>query len=139
MRSVALTLALAALVGARASAQEEEPPPPEHAPVVTKAPRLARFVEAEYPQDKKAAGITAQVLLTMEIAADGHIHVYGRLGGHAHAGAKGMADARIFCDSLEAEVVAINDRYLLSDQIPVEHKGQRVQIFFQDGFHIERH
>lgn len=74
-----------------------------------------------------------------EIAADGHIHVYGRLRGHAHAGAKGMADARIFCDSLEAEVVAINDRYLLSDQIPVEHKGQRVQIFYQDGFHIARH
>jgi septum site-determining protein MinC len=90
-----------------------------------------------YAQDADLV-VMASVHSGAEIAADGHIHVYGRLRGHAHAGAKGMADARIFCDSLEAEVIAINDRYLLSDQIPAEHKNQRVQIYFDNGFHIER-
>ena len=45
----------------------------EHAPRVTKAPKLAHFVEAEYPADKKAQGVTASVLLAIEINADGKV------------------------------------------------------------------
>jgi len=76
-----LAAALAALVLAVASpslAQEDAPEgepaeQPEKAPVVTKAPRLTHFVEAEYPPARKAAGETAQVLLTIEIGADGRV------------------------------------------------------------------
>lgn len=38
---------------------------------ITKPPRLIRFVKAEYPTAKKAAGITATVELSIEIGADG--------------------------------------------------------------------
>ncbi len=40
---------------------------------LTKMPRLVKFVEAEYPPDKKAAGIGASVVLTIEIAATGKV------------------------------------------------------------------
>lgn len=40
---------------------------------LTKMPRLVRFVAAEYPPDKKSAGITASVILTIEISATGKV------------------------------------------------------------------
>ena len=46
-----------------------------------------------------------------EIIAGGSIHVYGALRGRALAGATGDARARIFCHSVEAELLAI-DSYL---------------------------
>jgi TonB family protein len=61
-------------VFAQATVGEDEAPPEEQkAPVVTKAPKLTHFVEAEYPPDKKAANVTASVLLTIEIGADGKV------------------------------------------------------------------
>ena len=40
---------------------------------VTKLPRLTTFVEAEYPAEKKAAGIEGAVVLTIEISATGQV------------------------------------------------------------------
>jgi TonB family protein len=45
----------------------------ESGPVVTKAPRLVKFVPAIYPKDKHDAGVTAEVLLSIEIGGDGAI------------------------------------------------------------------
>jgi TonB family protein len=56
------------LIVSTAFAEEE---PEEHK--LTRAPVLKTFVEAEYPPDKKAAGIEAAVMLQIEIAADGHV------------------------------------------------------------------
>ena len=42
-----------------------------------------------------------------EIAAGGSIHIYGALRGRAYAGTAGGTDARIFCQKLEAELVAV--------------------------------
>jgi TonB family protein len=36
-------------------------------------PRLLKFVEAEYPPEKKAAGVTGSVVLTLEIGATGKV------------------------------------------------------------------
>ena len=55
--------------------------------------------------------------------ADGNIHVYGRLRGRALAGAAAIRAARIFCTRLEAELVSIAGRYLVSEQLPAEHRG----------------
>jgi TonB family protein len=41
--------------------------------VITKAPKLLKFVPAVYPQDKHDAGITASVLLSIEIGDDGNV------------------------------------------------------------------
>ena len=43
------------------------------APRLTKAPKLSRFVEADYPPSRKAAGEQASVLLEIEIGADGKV------------------------------------------------------------------
>jgi septum site-determining protein MinC len=76
--------------------------------------------------------VTAPVSPGAEIMADGNIHVYGPLRGRALAGASGDIEARIFCSRLEAELVSIAGRYLVSDQIPPEQRGSAVQIALVD-------
>jgi septum site-determining protein MinC len=83
--------------------------------------------------------ITAPVSAGAEIMADGNIHVYAALRGRALAGANGDAEARIFCSRLEAELVSIAGHYLVSDQIPPEHRGLPAQIaLVDDRLTIER-
>jgi septum site-determining protein MinC len=54
-----------------------------------------------------------------ELLSDGNIHVYGALRGRALAGMSGDAGARIFCQSLDAELVSIAGFYRLSDAIEI--------------------
>ena len=83
--------------------------------------------------------VTAPVSPGAEIMADGNIHVYGVLRGRALAGASGDAEARIFCSRLEAELISIAGRYLVSDQLPPEQRGFPVQIaLVDDRLTIER-
>jgi septum site-determining protein MinC len=83
--------------------------------------------------------VTAPVSPGAELMADGNIHVYAALRGRALAGAGGDAEARIFCSRLEAELVSIAGHYLVSDQIPPEHRGLPVQIaLIDDRLTIER-
>jgi len=76
--------------------------------------------------------VTAAVSPGAELVADGHIHVYGALRGRALAGASGDVEARIFCSRLEAELVSIAGRYLVSEQLPPEQRGSAVQIALID-------
>lgn len=76
--------------------------------------------------------VTAAVSAGAELMADGNIHVYGRLRGRALAGAAGDKTARIFCARLEAELVSIAGRYLVSEQLPPEHHGGAAQIALVD-------
>jgi septum site-determining protein MinC len=68
-----------------------------------------------------------------QVVADGHVHVYAPLRGRAIAGAAGCPDARIFCQRLEAELLAINGVYLTADEIPAAAWGRPAQISLQDG------
>jgi septum site-determining protein MinC len=52
-----------------------------------------------------------------EIIAAGSVHVYGTLRGRVLAGAYGNERARIFCRRLEAELMAIDGRYVMADDI----------------------
>jgi septum site-determining protein MinC len=76
--------------------------------------------------------VTAAVSPGAELVADGNIHVYGALRGRALAGASGDAGARIFCSRLEAELVSIAGRYLVSEQLPQEQRGFPVEIALVD-------
>ena len=76
--------------------------------------------------------VTAAVSPGAELVADGNIHVYGALRGRALAGASGDVEARIFCTRLEAELVSIAGRYLVSEQLPPEQHGSAVQIALVD-------
>ena len=77
--------------------------------------------------------VSAAVSAGAELLADGHIHVYGALRGRALAGISGDKTARIFCQSLEAELVSIAGFYRLSDAI--QPCDQPCQIYLQ-GEHI---
>lgn len=74
-----------------------------------------------------------------ELLADGNIHVYGPLRGRAMAGMNGDAEARIFCQALEAELVSVAGRYRVSERIPDAFTGIPVQIFLdQEILRIEK-
>lgn len=51
-----------------------------------------------------------------EVMADGHVHVYAPLRGRAHAGKSGNAEARIFCQRMEAQVLAIAGVHRTTDE-----------------------
>ena len=76
--------------------------------------------------------VTAAVSPGAELVADGNIHVYGALRGRALAGANGDAAARIFCTRLEAELVSIAGRYMISEQLPAGAQSTPVQIALVD-------
>lgn len=52
-----------------------------------------------------------------EIVAGGSIHVYGTLRGRAMAGINGNSAARIYCQKIEAELVAIDGYYQTAEEI----------------------
>ncbi|WP_051299130.1 septum site-determining protein MinC [Marinobacterium litorale] len=64
-----------------------------------------------------------------EVMADGNIHIYGPLRGRAMAGVKGNSEARIFCQSLEAELVSIAGYFKTSEDLMSDHWKQPVQAW----------
>lgn len=71
--------------------------------------------------------IIAPVSAGAEILADGNIHVYGPLRGRALAGVKGDTNARIFCQSLEAELISIAGNYKVNEDLQNEHWKGNIQ------------
>lgn len=76
--------------------------------------------------------VCSQVGAGSELLADGHIHIYGTLRGRALAGVQGDTSARIFCRSLDAELISIAGYWMVRDQIDEDLIGQAVQILLQD-------
>ena len=113
------------------------PPPlpqPAHTEAAAKTLLVTQLVRSGTQIYARGADlvVTAAVSPGAEIMADGNIHVYGPLRGRALAGASGDAEARIFCSRFEAELVSIAGRYLVSEQMPPEERGLRVQIALVD-------
>jgi septum site-determining protein MinC len=77
--------------------------------------------------------VLASVNPGAEVIADGNVHIYGALRGRVVAGAQGFTEARIFCQRLEAELVAISGAYMLADDIPPAFLGKPAQIYLEDG------
>lgn len=77
--------------------------------------------------------VVAQVSPGAEVLADGHIHVYGPLRGRALAGVQGNTQARIFCRTLEAELVSIAGYYLTREDMQTlpAHDGM-IQIYLEN-------
>lgn len=77
--------------------------------------------------------VIAAVSSGAELFADGNIHVYGALRGRAMAGVKGNSEARIFCQALVADLVAIAGRYQVNEDMEAEYLGCSVQVFLHQG------
>lgn len=67
-----------------------------------------------------------------ELVAGGSIHVYGRMRGRAMAGVHGDEKARIFCQSLDAELLAIAGLYRTSETFGPEILNRGVHVFLED-------
>ncbi len=76
--------------------------------------------------------VTAAVSAGAEILADGNIHVYGPLRGRALAGVKGNRGCRIFCQNLQAELVAVAGHYRVNENLGPQDTGKPVQIYLNE-------
>jgi septum site-determining protein MinC len=137
--------------GARPLLREIAPPPLPAAPqiverrvevrlpplVIDKPLRSGQRVHADGGRDLI---VRALVSFGAEVLADGDIHVYAPLRGRAHAGAGGNRDARIYCHSLQAQVLAIADVFRTTDEpLPGDVTGQAAMVRLEgDGLVVER-
>lgn len=112
---------------APAPVEEEKPREPETRPtlVITRPVRGGQQVYAEGGD----LVVLSAVSPGAELIADGNIHVYGPLRGRVMAGAKGNAEARIFCQQLTAELLSIAGRYKVAEDLRRNPQwGKPVQV-----------
>jgi len=67
-----------------------------------------------------------------EIVAGGSIHIYGTLRGRAMAGVNGNSSARIYCQRIEAELLAIDGYYQTAEQLDDSLRSRPAQAWL-DG------
>ena len=94
-----------------------------HAPV-----RSGQMVVSEHGD----LTVIGSVASGAELVASGSIHVYGRLRGRAMAGVHGDENARIFCRSLDAELVAIAGLYKTSETLGDATRERCTQVFLEN-------
>ncbi len=75
--------------------------------------------------------VIGQVASGAEIIAAGSIHVYGALRGRAIAGSAGDMNARIFCNELHAELIAINGLYKTNEDLERAYVGRAVHAWLE--------
>jgi septum site-determining protein MinC len=113
-----------------ASVAPPRAPAAHRAPLVVRQPvRSGQLIYAE----KNDLIVLAPVNPGAQIIADGNIHIYAPMRGRAVAGAQGYADARIFCQRLEAELIAIAGTHLTFDDIPRDKVGKPAQMHLHNG------
>lgn len=66
-----------------------------------------------------------------EIVAGGSIHIYGTLRGRAMAGVNGNSSARIYCQKIEAELLAIDGYYQTAEEIDETVRNRPAQAWLQ--------
>ncbi|GGE66762.1 putative septum site-determining protein MinC [Niveispirillum cyanobacteriorum] len=128
-----------------AQAAPNPAPAPAPAPMPEPAPQRSAMVIAENVRSGRqiyAPGgdlvVIGSVSPGAELLADGSIHVYGALRGRALAGVSGDQNARIFCQSLDAELVSIAGLYRVSEDIGKDIRRRQVQIYLNNGYlHID--
>ena len=73
-----------------------------------------------------------EIVRNMRREAGAHQLLRGR--GRALAGLAGDTSARIFCLSLEAEMVSISGLYRVNEDIPPASFKKPAQIYLKDGY-----
>jgi septum site-determining protein MinC len=66
-----------------------------------------------------------------EIVAGGSIHIYGTLRGRAMAGVNGNSAARIYCQRIEAELLAIDGYYQTAEEIDPTLRNRPAQAWLE--------
>jgi septum site-determining protein MinC len=66
-----------------------------------------------------------------EIVAGGSIHIYGTLRGRAMAGVSGNSSARIYCQKIEAELLAIDGYYRTAEDLDEGLRNRPAQAWLE--------
>lgn len=104
-------------------------PPPVPAGRIVHAPvRSGQRIVAEQGD----LTVIGSVASGAELVAAGSIHVYGTLRGRALAGCHGDEGARIFCQVLDAELVAIAGLYQTSETLDAAALQRCAHIYLKD-------
>jgi septum site-determining protein MinC len=108
---------------------EVQPPPPPASSLLLQKPVRSgqRIVFADGD-----VTVLGSVGSGAEIVASGSIHVYGTLRGRAMAGINGNSAARIYCQKIEAELLAIDGYYQTAEDIGETLRRQPAQAWL-DG------
>jgi septum site-determining protein MinC len=120
------------------STKEDNMPPVAEPVTTTPGPTPARVITQPVRSGQQIHApdgdliILAPVQAGAEVLAAGNIHVYGPLRGRALAGIHGTESARIFCQSLEAELVSIAGQYKISEDLQGNRWKSAVQIQLRD-------
>lgn len=118
-----------AAVPEAAAAAPAPPCPPRPATLVIDKP--VRTGQRIHAVDANLV-VLASVNAGAELIADGDIHVYAPLRGRALAGARGNTGARIFAQSMEAELVSIAGLFqVFEDGIPEAVRGKPAQVYLE--------
>ncbi|HEH9428575.1 MULTISPECIES: septum site-determining protein MinC [Aeromonas] len=139
MKTAAKAVGLAVMASGKSRSSESEPTLAPAAPVVIPEPEPAPVIPTKVHvgpvrsgQQIYAAGSSLVVLGSVspgaEVLADDSIHIYGTLRGRAIAGARGNAQARIYCQQLQAELLSIAGTFQLSDALPAGLIQQPVHV-----------
>lgn len=109
--------------------------PPTTPPVAASGPVAAKIVTQPVRSGQQVYApegdlvVLAPVQAGAEVLAAGNIHVYGPLRGRALAGVHGLESARVFCQSLEAELVSIAGHYKISEDL--QDTGWKIPVQIQ--------
>lgn len=104
-----------------------EPSLPPHAPakIIDKPVRAGQQVYAKGGD----LIILSDVSAGAEVLADGSVHIYGSLRGKAHAGVSGDVTARVFAQTIEAEMLSVAGCYRTLDM--TEKYEQPAQVYLE--------
>lgn len=115
-----------------APAEPVAPPPAPPPPAGMQRPTLIHDQPVRAGQRVWAQGgdliVTATVNAGGEVIADGNIHVYGALRGRAIAGGGENAEARIFAQNFDPELISIAGYYAVRDGLAGAPIGKAVQV-----------
>jgi len=109
------------------ASQQNEIPQEETANRVMVISRPVRSGQQVYSADGDIV-VLSQTGAGSEVLAHGSVHVYGNICGRVLAGVNGDRSARIFCQGLDAELIAIAGNYQLLDEMDTPLKGQPAMI-----------
>jgi len=132
LRAAAILLGFAVFPSEQAASKQpaSTAPLPAYQPTKTITQPI-RSGQQIYAKDSDLL-ILASVSPGAEVLADGNIYVYGSLRGRALAGINGNKEARIFCQSLEAELISIAGFYQISENLKKPSAEGMVQIYLEN-------
>lgn len=147
LETLALSLGLATLPRGKAKGSttlEIEKSPPRAKTSTTSDPvTVTSFVPPQVIDTPVRSGqqiytkgdliILSSVSAGAEVLADGNIHIYGALRGRALAGVQGDENARIFCQSQEAELIAVAGQYVVDEDLRAQHWKSPIQAYCANG------